>query len=99
MKYHEKRIKRKGYKPNISGTGDDKEMERAIAASLGKKFEEEVSSGEDEDWDEPEGKKKEVKAFSGNSTSLSDKFFIDYDKFGYTHEDYEIVLSIRDSLE
>ena len=66
---------------------------------MGKKFQEEISSGEDSDWDEPEDKKKEVKAFSGNSTSLSDKHFIDYDKFGYTHEDYEIVLSIRDSLE
>ena len=30
---------------------------------------------------------------------MSDKFFLDYDKFGYNHEDYEIVLSIRDSLE
>jgi hypothetical protein len=44
-RYHEKRVKRKGYKPNISGAGDDKEMERAIAASLGKKYEEEKSSG------------------------------------------------------
>lgn len=24
LKYHEKRSKRKGYKPNISGAGDDK---------------------------------------------------------------------------
>jgi len=47
LKYHEKRVKRKGYKPNISGAGDDKEMEKAIAASLGKKYQEEVSSGED----------------------------------------------------
>lgn len=58
IKYHEKRIKRKGYKPNISGAGDDKEMERAIAASLGQKYHEEKSSGEDEDWDQPEDKKK-----------------------------------------
>ena len=74
-------------------------MEKAIAESLGKKYQQEVSSGEDEDWDEPEGNKKEIKAFVGNSTSLADQLFVDYDKFAYAHEDYEIVLSIRDSLE
>ena len=37
-KYHIKKSKRKGYKPNISG-GDSKQMEKAIAMSLGEKYE------------------------------------------------------------
>ena len=45
-KYHEKKMKRRNYKPNVSG-GNDKEMEKAIALSLGQKYEEYISSGED----------------------------------------------------
>lgn len=48
--YHQKCIKRKGFKPNISGAGSDDQMEKAIALSLGKKYEKYVSSGEDSDW-------------------------------------------------
>ena len=55
-KYHEKKSKRKGYQPNIGG-GGDKQMEKAIAISLGKKYEEYVSSGEDSDWDNDNKKK------------------------------------------
>ena len=39
QKYHEKRSKRKGYRPNISGAGNDDEMQKAIAESLGTKYE------------------------------------------------------------
>jgi len=45
QKYHEKCIKRKGFKPNISGAGADTEMEKAIALSLGKKYKKYESSG------------------------------------------------------
>lgn len=44
-KYHQKCIKRKGFKPNISGAGADEEMEKAIALSLGKDYKKYVSSG------------------------------------------------------
>ena len=49
MKKRRKNIKKKqkikGYKANISGAGDEEEMEKAIAASLGKKYEKYISSG------------------------------------------------------
>lgn len=38
-KYQEKKMKRKGYTPNIQGGGTDKQMEKAIALSLGQKYE------------------------------------------------------------
>jgi hypothetical protein len=50
-------MKRKGYKPNIQGAGDDKQMEKAIALSLGHKYESYKSSGEDSDWDNDNKKK------------------------------------------
>lgn len=56
-KYHEKKIKRKGYKPNVNGGGMDRQMEKAIAMSLGKNYQEYKSSGEDSDWDIDDKKK------------------------------------------
>lgn len=38
-KYHQKCIKRKGHRPNIGDGRSDKEMEKALALSMGKKFE------------------------------------------------------------
>ena len=38
LRYHEKCIKRKGFKPNINGAGGDTQMEKAMALSLGKKY-------------------------------------------------------------
>ena len=52
LKYHEKCVKRKGYRPNIGDGRGDKEMEKAIAISMGQKYEEYISSGEDENWNE-----------------------------------------------
>lgn len=37
-KYQEKKMKRKGYSPNIQGGGSDKQMEKALALSLGQKY-------------------------------------------------------------
>ena len=62
-------------------------MEKAIAASLGKKYQKEQSSGEDEDWDQPEGKKK-IKEFAGNAAYMTDdKVFVDYANFQFAYED------------
>lgn len=58
LKYHEKCIKRKGFKPNISGAGADDQLEKALALSMGKKYEKYLSSGEDSDWDDEKPKKK-----------------------------------------
>lgn len=58
LKYQEKCNKRKGYKPNINRAGIDHEMEKALALSMGKKYQKYVSSGEDSDWEEnPQAKK------------------------------------------
>ena len=73
-------MKRKGYKPNVSGGGTDKQMEKAIAMSLGKKYDEYKSSGEDSDWDN-DNKKKEVKPFAGTGVSMGGSIFVPYDKF------------------
>lgn len=71
-KYHQKCIKRKGFRPNISGAGADEEMEKAMALSMGKKYEKYVSSGEDEDWNDDEPKKPQLKEFGGKGVGMGE---------------------------
>ena len=74
-------------------------MEKAMAMSLGQKYEEYVSSGEDSDW-ENDNKKKEVKPFTGKGVAMdaggSDVF---YDKFHLDPEDIEMITAIRMTLD
>ena len=69
-----------------------------MAMSMGKKYEEYVSSGEDSDW---ENDKKEVKPFSGQGVLMSSTggVGIVYDKFEIDPEDYELISILRSNLE
>ena len=49
--------------------------------SLGKKFEEYISSGEDEDWDNENPKKAELKEFGGKGASMGEEVFVNHSKF------------------
>ena len=73
-------------------------MEKALAMSMGKKYEEYVSSGEDSDW---ENEKKEVKPFSGKGVMMgqSENIHFYYDKFEIDPEDFDLIAIIRSSLE
>ncbi len=53
-------------------------MDKAIALSLGKKYEKYVSSGEDSDWNEDQPKKKEIKQFAGTGAYMNEDVYVDY---------------------
>lgn len=71
-------------------------MDKAIAESLGKKYEKYVSSGEDSDWDN-DGPKK-LKEFSGKGNYISEEVFVNYEKFQYSEEDIEMLHFMKESL-
>ena len=96
QKYHEKCLKRKGFKPNIGDGSGDKEMERALALSMGKKYEAYQSSGEDSDWDQD--KKPELKEFGGKGASMGEQVFVNYSKFNLAPEEVEMAEFMKQSL-
>lgn len=73
-------------------------MEKAIALSLGQKYEEYISSGEDEDWDEPEEKKKMV-PFQGQGVSMGGEVNVNYEKFFIDPEDVEMLSIMKMTVE
>ena len=102
QKYHEKCIKRKGFKPNISGAGTDHQMEEAIAMSLGKKYEKYVSSGEDSDWEGQGGagaEAKEMQPFGGQGNMIGEEVEVNYEKFQYPPEEIEMLTFMQQSLQ
>jgi hypothetical protein len=96
-KYHERKMRRKGYAPNIGGgIGTDKELEKAIALSKGEKYVNALSSGEDSDW---ENDKVKVKPFGGSGTTFNNSCYVPYDKFNIDPSDRELIECMRVTIQ
>ena len=65
--------------------------------SLGQKYEEYMSSGEDENWDEPEGNK-QVLPFFGKGVSMAGDVEVNYEKFNVDSQDVEMLSMLKFSI-
>lgn len=73
-------------------------MEKAIALSMGKNYEKYVSSGEDEDWDNDNPKKPQLKEFGGMGVGMSEEVAVNYPKFHLSEEDFDMIEFMKQSL-